>query len=1013
MADENAIEAVITADITEFRQGMREVSSEIELARQSFDDINDAQKAQAERTKNVRDAWKDTGEVFLKVGAAMAVGIGFAVKTYADFEKAVSNFKAVAEPTNREVQELTRSAMELGREFGVSATDVMNAATELNKAGVSTADIMGGALAGALSLAAAGEMEVAVAGEAAAIAMTQFGLAGRDVPHIADLLAAGAAVAVGEVSDLVWALRQAGLVAGNMGVSVEETIGSLTAFARAGLIGSDAGTSFKSMLMAISAPSGVARKEMERLGISFYDAEKNFVGVAGVAEILSTRLGHLSQETRDAAMATIFGQDAVRAATVLMNEGAAGMAATIDEIDRSGFAAEVAREKLDNLTGDVSKLGVAFTNNLIKSGSGVNEMLRDVVQSATGLLDLVGKMDPALLQMGFNFAAAATAGLLLAGGVMTIVPRIAETIDVFKRLNEHSSTTAGILGKVGKAAGLAAAGFAAFEIAKVIHNSMQPATVSVEKFGMALIGLEDNKNAINDVFANIEYGKGDRLAGEVHNVGAALKEISDPGFWSGAAGFGADLGIDNGIAKLRQGIEDLDSVLAAQVQGGNLDLAATAFKNIQASADESGLSLDQYIDKFPHMMDALRSAGSSTGEYREDAELLAGLLDGSLAPAIETAAGTMQSFGSATGDTYLLTEDMSEALEEMGINLDGVITNMENFLDLLFATGLATMSSRDATRRYSEAIAEVDELQASLAAGTGPLGQLLNDLGTDFNSTSEAGIAAGRAFDGVSQAGINQAKAMATAGESHDAIQTKIEDTYNDLIREAGQFDITGQAADDLARSVLGVPDGVDIKTWMADTAKRMADDTKLAVERIPPRKDVEINIKETTFRDIVFGPGYKTASERAAEQSTGVLAPRMATGGAVIGPGTGTSDEVPRWLSNGEHVWTAAEVANAGGHNAVEQLRKAARQGINPFAVANASAGMATAMRIPVAAPAATTAASAGPTTLEGKLYLDSGELLGVVRGVVKEGVDKAYSDLDTNITRIGRGGVYVGGTR
>lgn len=46
------------------------------------------------------------------------------------------------------------------------------------------------------------------------------------------------------------------------------------------------------------------------------------------------------------------------------------------------------------------------------------------------------------------------------------------------------------------------------------------------------------------------------------------------------------------------------------------------------------------------------------------------------------------------------------------------------------------------------------------------------------------------------------------------------------------------------------------------------------------------------------------------------------ATGGAIRGPGTGTSDSIPALLSNGEHVWTAQEVANAGGHAAVESLR-------------------------------------------------------------------------------------------
>ncbi|MFC5992953.1 phage tail tape measure protein [Pseudonocardia hispaniensis] len=55
------------------------------------------------------------------------------------------------------------------------------------------------------------------------------------------------------------------------------------------------------------------------------------------------------------------------------------------------------------------------------------------------------------------------------------------------------------------------------------------------------------------------------------------------------------------------------------------------------------------------------------------------------------------------------------------------------------------------------------------------------------------------------------------------------------------------------------------------------------------------------------------------------------ATGGSVRGPGTGTSDSIPALLSNGEHVWTAAEVRAAGGHGYVEALRAAALTGNLP----------------------------------------------------------------------------------
>jgi SLT domain-containing protein len=55
---------------------------------------------------------------------------------------------------------------------------------------------------------------------------------------------------------------------------------------------------------------------------------------------------------------------------------------------------------------------------------------------------------------------------------------------------------------------------------------------------------------------------------------------------------------------------------------------------------------------------------------------------------------------------------------------------------------------------------------------------------------------------------------------------------------------------------------------------------------------------------------------------------PAYASGGPVQGAGTGTSDSITARLSNGEHVWTAAEVSAAGGHGAVAAMRSAAMGG-------------------------------------------------------------------------------------
>jgi TP901 family phage tail tape measure protein len=339
-------------------------------------------------SKKAQSGFDLAGKGALLLGGAAVAGFGMAISKAADFDRSMSGVQAATRASASELDDLREAAMKAGADTAFSAGEAADAITEMAKAGVSTADILDGGLNGALALAAAGELEVADAAEIAASAMTQFGLSGEDIPHIADLLAAGAGKAQGSVQDMGQALNQAGLIANAAGLSIEETTGGLAAFASAGLIGSDAGTSFKTMLQALQAPSGKSAELMAQLGIDMYDANGEMLGLSEMAGVLQSSLGHLTEEQRNAALAQIFGSDAVRAANVLYREGSAGITEWTAKVNDTGYAAEEAAIKQDNLRGDLEKLGGAWDTLLIQLGSGAQGPLREVVQAFTGILDI-------------------------------------------------------------------------------------------------------------------------------------------------------------------------------------------------------------------------------------------------------------------------------------------------------------------------------------------------------------------------------------------------------------------------------------------------------------------------------------------------------------------------------------------------------------------------------------------------------------------------------------------------
>lgn len=362
------------------------------------------------RKINPGDALRNLGMQTVAAGAAF----GLAVSKIAAFESAMSKVRAYLSPTAAEFTQLRDKALEMGVSTAFSATEAAGAITELGKAGVATKDILGGALKGALDLAAAGELDVAEAAETAAAAMTQFKLKGSDVPHIADLLAAGAGKAQGSVHDMGMALKQTGLVASQAGLSIEETTGGLAAFAAAGLTGSDAGTSMKTMLQRLTPQSKEAAEKMAELGISAYDAQGKFIGLSAFADNLRDAMVKLTPEARNAAMAVIFGSDAVRAANVLYEQGSQGISEWIGKVNDAGYAAKVAAELNNNLNGDLKKLGNTFETVMIAKGGGVTDMLRMMTQTATGLVAAIQGLPTPIL--------AATTALV---GMAIVGPRLA------------------------------------------------------------------------------------------------------------------------------------------------------------------------------------------------------------------------------------------------------------------------------------------------------------------------------------------------------------------------------------------------------------------------------------------------------------------------------------------------------------------------------------------------------------------------------------------------------------
>lgn len=742
------------------------LSAVVDEYKKNMADAADATRAvgtQAEKLAQQRQAFNMLGTAGLAMGAAIAAGIGVAVAKYAEFDQAISYVAATGDDARGSLDALRQAALDAGADTVYSATEAANAIEEMAKAGLSAKDILGGGLTGALDLAAAGGLEVADAAGIAATALKTFNLEGTDMSHVADLLAAGAGKAMGDVSDLSAALNQTALVANSTGLSIEETTAGLAAFASQGLLGSDAGTSFKTMLGALTPNSVKAADEMERLGISAYDAGGNFVGLEAFAGQLKTQMSGLTDEQRNASLEIMFGSDAVRAATVLYSEGEEGIRDWISAVDDQGYAAETAATRLDNLIGDWEKFTGALDTAFITMGEGADGPLRALVQGLTGLVDQFNSL-PDWAQQAAVGVALVVAGIGLVGGATLLaIPKIAELRIALETLGVSASRTSrlmGLLGKAGAVAGVvgvfALATAAANELGNALSDAIGPSAEEVaSKTALAKTGVELFYAALQrrDFLGSI-----DKVPDLFEKVGGALDDAADNAseWWNA---------IDPSNSDTLSTIKAMGDELAGLAKT-DFSAASAQFRTFAEDAGLTERQISQALKEMGPFRDELIKAAKAAGVASDDQSLL-NFVMGESADITATAADAYMDEADSVAD---LNEQLLQLIESMnaanGVGQDAISQNIQ------YQDTLATVN---------QAIADgARGLDVSTEAGRTNMDMLVG-LAADSQSAAEAQFALDNSTEGYTaamaagrEALINSAMAMGYTRDEAVALADKI-----------------------------------------------------------------------------------------------------------------------------------------------------------------------------------------------------------------------------------------------
>lgn len=747
--------------------------------------------------------------------AVAAFGVA-AVKMAADFDRQMSTVQANTGATSAQMDQLRAAAIEAGASTVYSASDSADAINDLGKAGMSVTDILTGGLSGALNLAASDGMAVGDAAEYMANALSMFHLKGSQASQVADTLAAGAGKAVGNVSDFGEALNNCGAQANSFGMNVQETTGVLALFAQNGTIGAEAGTQLNSMLMKLAAPSAEASNTMRELGISAYDAQHHFVGMANFAGQLQKAEKGLTDEQRNQANATIFGSYAIKAANYLYEAGESGVNKWTKAVSESGYAAEQAAAKNNNLKGDLENLSGSMESLMISVGEGAQGPLRKMVQGLDTLVD-------------------AFAGLP-SGAQQTLVVM---------------ASLAGVFGAVHKAAG----------------NLNGSTSTMANNIGLAIDPIQRVKTALASAQTAFQMFKASSMSAseqmEAFGTSASKAQLKTAGFKAIGSSVMSLLGGPWGIAltvagvalsafisqqqKAKAASEQLESALesgsdvASEIAGAYQDMSSGGVK-LTTWLDEAGISLTDMtsaamgneaalkrVNKQIKEIDKPGIGGTAAAAIRKALKEESKAYDDAAKKANEKSKAAKNAVD-ADGKSASAAKEAASANKELGSSASDASSQIDDLVQALFGLESGNLTADQAVDQLNQKIGELSKTCEDN-------GIVFDQSGNLLDRFSEEGTKTKQALEDIASSAQNAAEKILKQGESTGFSSGEIErangvlqDARDAIIRQAEASGMSEQAANALA----------DRWGLSSDSIKASIDNIRMTADNNKAKLDVD-----------------------------------------------------------------------------------------------------------------------------------------------------------------------------
>lgn len=323
-----------------------------------------------------------------------------AVNTYADFDWAMANTAAICGATADDYARLQQVALDMGKATTKTATESAEALGYMSLAGWDVNESIAG-LEPILRLSEATQMGLATSSDLVTDSLSALGLQVDDLGGYLDVVA----MANNKSNQTAQMLMEAYIAVGgtmkNLHVPIQESAAALGVLANRGIKGSEAGTALNAVINNLTTGTGQAGKMMGKLGISAFDSNGKFIGLAETLRVVDEATKDMTEEQRNAALAALGGKEHIDALNDLI----------------SG---------LNTTTADGRSEWEALTDDLYNADGALSTMAATVTDTLKGAISIFGSaMDDMKIRLAQTFAPAAKDAI---NAVSAVIPSITDRI---------------------------------------------------------------------------------------------------------------------------------------------------------------------------------------------------------------------------------------------------------------------------------------------------------------------------------------------------------------------------------------------------------------------------------------------------------------------------------------------------------------------------------------------------------------------------------------------------------